>query len=598
MATRSSVVGLLALTLGISLACSGMELVPSSEGSPGDAPQGSASELRTGPTAIRRGAGNGGPRAAAAGAKRRRGQFSVKLADGVTELKLGKRVFTGDEALDGSFSALELLGSSYVHASHEPQNRSVAQSLGLDRTIRIRTNMPAEKVVRRLAAHPDVEWVEPVSEVLSAKPARVQREGKGGPRAKSEGRGGRRGEERAGKPAADGGTRDAREPDDPYWTHQWHMRRLDLPRAWQVTRGEGVVVAVLDTGVSSHQDGFYKLLPGKDFVDGDDDPSDPNGHGTHVAGTIGQRAHNGVGVVGVAPKVSILPVRVLDDRGAGANTAVASGILWAVDNGANIINLSLGSPLDSQVVADACAYAYENGVTVVAATGNEGFGDFVGFPAALDTTIAVGAIDQRDQVAFYSNRGAQVDVVAPGGDITVDTDGNGLQDGVVQESNLNGEWAYYFLQGTSMATPHVAGAAALLYANGVTDPDDIRSLLRSTAQDLGPEGWDPAYGAGLVAPAEALRVRPRDRRRRQAKGGLITGHRVRSMEGDRAVIAWLTAEPAETYVSGPDGFQVYRKELTKVHRVSVRGEGGTASTFTLGSRAGGDRDRRQVTVQF
>ena len=138
------------------------------------------------------------------------------------------------------------------------------------------------------------------------------------------------------------------------------MKNLAVPDAWTVTQGEGVVVAVVDTGVSSNEDGFHRLLSGFDFVDNDNDPADLNGHGTHVAGTIAQKSNNGIGVAGVAPKATILPVRVLDANGSGSNTWVAAGIVWAVDNGANVINLSLGSPMNSEVVADACAYAYEH----------------------------------------------------------------------------------------------------------------------------------------------------------------------------------------------------------------------------------------------
>ncbi|MDP6932712.1 MAG: S8 family serine peptidase, partial [Myxococcota bacterium] len=161
-------------------------------------------------------------------------------------------------------------------------------------------------------------------------------------------------------------------PNDPYYGYQWHMSLLGAHMAWDTTLGEGVVVAVVDTGVSAGSDGFDNLLQGWDFVDGDGDASDQNLHGTHVAGTIAQSTDNGAGVAGVAPGASILPVRVLDEDGLGTNVSVANGIIWAVDNGANVINLSLGAGMSSMLIEEACAYAYESDVLVVAASGNDG----------------------------------------------------------------------------------------------------------------------------------------------------------------------------------------------------------------------------------
>ena len=411
-----------------------------------------------------------------------------------------------------------------------------------------------------------MEWVEPVSEVRDT--------------------GRRKGKKR-------NKTHSASAPNDPYFEHQWHMKNLNVTEAWTVTKGRGVVVAVIDTGVSKNEDGFFELLPGQDFVDNDSDASDQNGHGTHVAGTIGQRSNNGIGVAGVAPEVSILPVRVLDANGSGSNTWVANGILWAVDHGANVINLSLGSPMNSEAVADACAYAYEQGVTVVAATGNDGFTDFIGFPAALDTTIAVGSVDLANKIAFYSNQGQQIDLVAPGGDTTTDSDGNGLSDGVLQETIMNGQWSYYALQGTSMATPHVAGVAALVYANGVHDPDAIRSILNSTAKDLGPSGRDNTFGHGLVDPVAAL-----NKKAPTQSGALITRHKVKKLDGGRAVIGWMTSEPADTFVKGSNNFKRRSETPTKMHRVTVQGEPGESVSFTMRSRAGDRSDSQKITVTF
>ncbi|MEQ1504557.1 MAG: S8 family serine peptidase [Myxococcota bacterium] len=522
-------------------------------------------KLRVGSSSLKKGGkADKIPTGATVERSRKKEEFVVKLAPGVRELDVGGgKVKTGDDRLDGAFGQLSLKESEKVH-KEAPRKREVADGLGLGRTIRIRTAKSPEEVTKKLEASDSVEWVEPVSEV-----------------------------------------RNAGAPNDPYWQYQWHMQNIKVDKAWEITQGEGVVVAVVDTGVSANEDGFFKLLKGKDFVDGDNAPDDENGHGSHVAGTIGQASNNGIGTVGVAPKVSILPVRVLDANGSGSNTWVAEGIIWAVDNGANIINLSLGSPMNSEAVADAVAYAYENDVTVVAATGNDGFTDFIGFPAALETTIAVGSVDLKNTVAFYSNQGKQIDVVAPGGDTTADLNGDGQQDGVLQETRLEGVWAYHFLQGTSMATPHVAGCAALVYAHGTHDPDGIRELLTGTATDLGDKGWDTVYGAGLVNPVAALGAKaPRDSGRdRKAGGGdgnlTISRTRVKKAGESRAVIAWLTNEPAKTMVRGENGFERKDDNMTKVHQVSVRGKPGETIKFTIASAAGKDnRAKDEVEVTF
>jgi subtilisin family serine protease len=511
------------------------------------------------------------PTGAATERSRKKNEYVVKLARGVDELKLENgKVLTGKSALDGAFGQLGLEESGKVYRT-EAAKREVAEMLGLGRTIRIRTKKSPEEVMKKLEAHPDVEWVEPVSELQSA------------------------------------GI-----PNDPYWKYQWHLHNLKVDKAWEITQGEGVVVAVVDTGVSANEDGYFKLLKGRDMVDNDDDATDMNGHGTHVAGTIGQASDNGIGVAGVAPKVSILPVRVLDANGSGSNTWVAEGIIWAVDHGANVINLSLGSPMNSEAVADAVAYAYENDVTVVAATGNDGFTDFIGFPAALETTIAVGSVDLKNEVTFYSNQGKEIDIVAPGGDTTGDKNGDGQQDGVLQETRLGGVWAYHFLQGTSMATPHVAGVAALLYAKGMKSPDQIRKALADSATDLGDKGWDTVYGAGMVDPVAALGEKGRsprnaDRGKGKNRGGeddggdtlVITRTRVKNTGETRAVIGWLTNEPAKTVVKGDNGFERKDDTLTKTHQVAVQGKAGTTVKFTIGSATNKeDRVREEVTVTF
>ena len=302
------------------------------------------------------------------------------------------------------------------------------------------------------------------------------------------------------------------QPDDPYYVHQWHLDQIQMPDAWQRERGAGAIVAVVDTGVLYRDHGRARqapdlaqtrFVPGWDFVDGDDGPDDENGHGTHVAGTVAQSTNNGVGVAGVAPEAAIMPVRVLDADGAGTWGAVAAGIRFAADHGANVINLSLGGGSASRTIQAAIDHAHRKGVVVVAAAGNTGRAR-VEFPAAGRHVISVGAVRLDRELAFYSSFGPGLDLVAPGGDLNVDQNHDGLPDGVLQNTMVRGDPGrsdYLALQGTSMATPHVAGAAALLYAAGIERPDAIEALLERSAQSAGePE----RFGSGLLAVDDAL----------------------------------------------------------------------------------------------
>ena len=280
-------------------------------------------------------------------------------------------------------------------------------------------------------------------------------------------------------------------PNDEYFQYQWDLEAARIGKVHSMTTGVGVTVAVVDSGVSEGPDGFLHLLKGHDFVDDDDDASDPEAvhaghlsHGTHVAGTIAQTTGNGKGVAGIAPGVSILPVRVLSSAG-GSSIDVAAGIVWAVDHGADVINMSLGGSTTAKVISEACAYAKRHDVVVVAASGNDGHTDQISFPASLPSVIAVGATDFAGKEAPYSNRSAKVDILAPGGDTTADLNRDGQPDGILQETLNGGIWGYAMLQGTSMASPHVAAAAALLKAVGVRDPERIREILTATAENVG-----------------------------------------------------------------------------------------------------------------
>jgi serine protease len=308
----------------------------------------------------------------------------------------------------------------------------------------------------------------------------------------------------------DGGDRFV--PNDPYYAHQWHLDQIGMPSAWSRGRGDGVVVAVIDTGVAYRNGGGFAQAPdlaetsfvdGWDFVANDAFPDDEHGHGTHVAGTIAQSTDNGVGVAGVAPGASIMPLRVLDASGAGGWAAIASAIRWAADHGADVINMSLGGGMRSRTVERAIDYAYEHGVVIVAAAGNSS-NSAVEYPARHDHVIAVGAVRFDRELSFYSCYGDGLDVVAPGGDTRVDQNGDGLPDGVLQNTIVGRDvrrFDYLAWQGTSMAAPHVAGVAALIRSSGVTDPDAVERVLEETAEPVGDELH---FGSGLVRADGAL----------------------------------------------------------------------------------------------
>jgi serine protease len=314
-------------------------------------------------------------------------------------------------------------------------------------------------------------------------------------------------------------------PNDPLYSFQWHFNDIDtginIESAWDITTGDpNVIVAVVDTGVAYEDNGGrFGLAPdlantnfvaGYNFVKGNEHANDDDGHGTHVTGTIAQSTNNGLGVAGIAFNCSIMPVKVLASRGqvaSGSHADIASGIYFAADNGAHVINMSLGGPSGSNTLRDALAYAYNQGVTIVCSAGNSGAGAPASYPAAYDAyCIAVGATRFDKARAPYSTTGSFVDVAAPGGDTTIDQNGDGYVDGILQQTFGNNpkDWGYWFFQGTSMSAPHVSGVAALLISTGVTGPDAVREALEATAQDLGAPGWDAEYGWGFIDAYAAL----------------------------------------------------------------------------------------------
>ena len=304
-------------------------------------------------------------------------------------------------------------------------------------------------------------------------------------------------------------------PNDTYYSYQWHYPKINLPAAWDLSKGDDVIVAVIDTGVFlTHEDLSGQLVSGYDFIsdasnalDGDgidDNPDDPGDstiagqsswHGTHVAGTVAAASNNSQGVAGVAWNAKVMPVRVLGKDG-GYSSDIIQGIRYAagLSNNSNtlpaqkadIINLSLGGSSSSQAEQDAIAAARNAGVIIVAAAGNSAVSTPF-YPAAYNGVISVSATDFNDNLSSYSNYGTTIDVAAPGGEASADANGDNRADGIMStyvndQSGTRRSDYTYFMQGTSMATPHVAGVIALMKsAYPDLTPTDVDNLLHSCA---------------------------------------------------------------------------------------------------------------------
>jgi subtilisin family serine protease len=311
-------------------------------------------------------------------------------------------------------------------------------------------------------------------------------------------------------------------PNDPFWSAQWGPPDIQAPLAWSVTTGmASVVIAVIDTGIDlthpdlapniwtnpgemgldaigndrrangidDDADGYVDDWQGWNFVAGSNNPQDDYGHGTHVAGIAAAVGNNSLGIAGMDWGVRIMALKILDSSGSGSDSDLATAMIYATDHGVRIINLSLGDTVPDPVMEDAVNYAYAHGVTVVAAAGND-YGGPVLYPAAYPNAIAVASVDSNNGHSSFSNVGPEVALAAPGSSIYSTCWGGG----------------YCYKTGTSMATPHVAGTAALLASLPQCDaPDRIRTALQSTAKDLGTLGWDQYYGFGLVQAYSALR---------------------------------------------------------------------------------------------
>ncbi|HYP18930.1 MAG TPA: S8 family peptidase [Chloroflexia bacterium] len=278
-------------------------------------------------------------------------------------------------------------------------------------------------------------------------------------------------------------------PNDPLYGagQQWGVTQIHLEQAWDVTTGGAdIVVAVLDTGTAqNHPDLEDKIVPGFDFVNNDADPQDDQGHGTMTAGIVGAATNNGTGIAGTSWGARIMPIKVCTPEGQCAEEAIASGIRWATDHGARIINLSLGGDEDTEIMREATRYAVERNVVVVASAGNEANGK-ANYPAAYPGVVSVGATGRSDTFTGFSSYGDFVDVSAPGV-------------GVLSTGWDEGELTYTYGNGTSFSGPFVAGVAALvLSSNPSLSAEQVGFVIMDSSEDLGEPGPDIHYGNGRL----------------------------------------------------------------------------------------------------
>ncbi len=287
-------------------------------------------------------------------------------------------------------------------------------------------------------------------------------------------------------------------PNDPMYNKQWNLRSINVESAWNETKGSGTTVAIIDTGISPVADlKETKFVPGYDFVNDRAEAFDDNGHGTHVAGTVAQSTNNNYGVAGIAYEAALMPLKVLGGSGGGTVADIAEAIKFAADNGADVINMSLGGGGESQLMEEAIDYAHSKGVVVIAAAGNSGDSS-ASYPARYPHVIGVSALGPDDEKASYSNFGAGVDISAPGGSET----GKILQSTIDPET---GAEIFEGYQGTSMASPHVAAVAALIKASGIKEPDQIRGILLQSARVVGEDPLNH-FGAGNLDAGAAVQL--------------------------------------------------------------------------------------------
>ena len=364
-------------------------------------------------------------------------------------------------------------------------------------------------------------------------------------------------------------------PDDPSFSLQWGMTKIKAPDAWTTTKGSpSVKVAVLDTGVSlSHPDLQGKVVATRNFSSSST-PDDVNGHGSHVAGIAAAATNNGVGVAGVGYSVDIMDVKVLGDSGSGLYSDMISGITWAADNGANVINLSLGGTMASSALESAVNYAWSKGVVVVAAAGNSASAAPF-YPAYYANVMAVAATTDLDKLASFSNYGDWVDVAAPGISIY---------------STIPGGYGY--MSGTSMASPFVSGLAALLFAqatdtngNGLLN-DEVRSRIQSTADNIGlssiGSGRINAYRAVTGASPAPPSSPPANTSLPAVSGNAVAGQTLTTTSG-----TWTNSPTSYAY-------QWLRCDTSGASCTSI--PGATLSAYMLAAADAGSTVRARVTA--
>jgi thermitase len=354
-------------------------------------------------------------------------------------------------------------------------------------------------------------------------------------------------------------------PNDPSYSLQWGLSKIDAPDAWTADHGSSnVVVAVLDTGISlSHPDLASKIVGTVNFSSSST-ADDVNGHGSHVAGIIAAATNNGVGVAGLGWNTDLLDVKVLDDGGSGLYSNIINGITWAADHGADVINLSLGGTLDSPSLESAVNYAWSKGAVVVAAAGNSA-SSAPFYPAYYSNVIAVAATTDLDKLASFSDYGDWVDVSAPGISIY---------------STVPGGYAY--MSGTSMAAPYVSGLAALLFAEGLTN-DQVRSRIQSTADNIGVAG----IGSGRIDAYRAVTQTSAPAPPANSAAPVITGS---------AVVANALQASTGTWTGSPSSYayQWQRCDSTGANCTAI--VNATLSSYLLSSTDAGSTVRVQVTA--
>ncbi|MGN6562578.1 MAG: S8 family peptidase [Thermomicrobiales bacterium] len=334
-------------------------------------------------------------------------------------------------------------------------------------------------------------------------------------------------------------------PNDANYPQQWGPAKIGADLDWStITTGGPVLIAMLDTGISStHPDLKGRVKPGFDFVNNDPDASDDNGHGTFTAGVAAATGNNSIGVAGISWGALLLPVKILDQDGRGPVSAFAQGIRYAVDQGAQVINVSAGVPVPSQTMEAAVSYAVGKGAIVVAASGNQADG-VQNYPAAYPNVIAVSASTQDDHIADFSSYGSYVWVAAPGKNIvsTYFHDGD----------------TYAELSGTSASTPFVSGAIALMLSqNGNLTASAVRQILKATAVDIGPDGFDTHSGYGRIDAFHAT-ILATDPSSATLKAATVAPANGQNTDAFQLTASGFTpGEPVTVWLVGNDNFYRY-----------------------------------------